>query len=154
MLSWLNRLARDRRGVTAIEFAFFTPVLLMLLIGLTELGRAHYQAMAVENSLRAGALYASRNPMPLSASAQNDVQNLVKTGNLQGTAPYLVPGWSDSGSNLAITPLTFDIDGATLQMVRLTATVPYLPLVPGFSLVFGLNNYTMQFSHEQAYIGD
>ena len=65
-----------------------------------------------------------------------------------------MPGWSDSGSSLAIDPLTFDVDGTTLQMVRLTATVPYLPLVPGFGLVFGLNNYTMRFKHEQAYIGD
>ena len=24
----------------------------------------------------------------------------------------------------------------------------------GFGLVFGLNNYTMRFKHEQAYIGD
>ncbi len=154
MLSWSNSLARDRRGVAAIEFALFTPILLTLLIGLTELGRAHYQAMAVENGLRAGALYASRNPMPLSASAQTAVVNLVKTGNIQGAAHYLVPGWSDSGSNLAITPLTFDVDGTALQMVRLTATVPYMPLVPGFTMVFGLNNYIMQFSHEQAYIGD
>lgn len=154
MLSWLNRLARDRRGVTAVEFALFTPVLLTLLIGLTEVGRAHYQAKAVENGLRAGALFASRNPLPLSASAKTAVENLVKTGNLQGTPPYLVPGWSDTGSSLAIDPLTFDVDGTPLQIVRLTATVPYLPLVPGFGMVFGLNNYTMRFKHEQAYIGD
>ena len=79
MLSWLNRLARDRRGVTAVEFALFMPILLTLLIGLTEVGRAHYQAKAVENGLRTGALYASRNPLPLSAAAITAVENLVKT---------------------------------------------------------------------------
>lgn len=154
MLNWFNNLVRDRRGVTAVEFAFVVPILLLLFIGLSELGRAHFQAAAVEKSLRAGALYAARNSLPLNGAAENLVKNLVKTGNLQGTLPYLVPGWAEPASNLDIDPLTYDVDGSTLQMVRLTATVPYMPLVPGFSFVWGLNDYTMTFSHEQAYIGD
>jgi len=154
MCNWLNSLARDRRGVTAIEFAFVVPILLVLFIGLTELGRAHCQAAAVEKSLRAGALFAARNPLPLNSATQTLVQNLVKTGNLQGTQPYVVPGWSDGAASLKIDPLTYTVGGKTLQMVRLTASVPYVPLVPGFSFVWGLNNYTMKFSHEQAFIGD
>ena len=154
MSSWSSKLARDRDGVAAIEFAVFIPVLLMLLIGLTEVGRAHYQAAAVEKGLRAGALYASRNPFPLSPTTLTAVKNLVKTGNLQGSLPYLVPGWADSGASVAIAPLTVDVDGNPLTVVRLTAAVPYDPLVPGFGMVFGLNNYEIKLSHEQAYIGD
>ncbi len=154
MLSWSNRLVRDRRGVSAVEFAFFLPILLLLFIGMTEMGRAYYQSAAVQKGLRAGALFAARNPMPLSADAETAVENIVRTGNLDGAPPFLVPGWAEAGSNLDIAPLTFDVDGSTLQIVRLTASVPYLPLVTGFSFVWGLNNHIMTFSHDQAFIGD
>ena len=154
MLSWSSKLARDRDGVAAIEFALFIPLLLLLLIGLTEVGRAHYQAAAVEKGLRAGALFASRNPFPLSPTMRTAVENLVKTGNMQGTPPFLVPGWADNGASVAIVPASFDVDGTALTVVRLTAAVPYQPLVPGFGMVFGLNNYEINLSHEQAYIGD
>jgi hypothetical protein len=39
-------------------------------------------------------------------------------------------------------------------VVRLTAAVPYEPLVPGLGVIFGLDNYEINLSHEQAYIGD
>lgn len=154
MLSWLGKLARDQRGVSAIEFAFFMPVLLLMLVGLMELGRAHYQAAAMEKALRAGAVFAARNSMPLAANVETAVENVVKTGNLQGAQPYIVPGWAEASASFSITPRTYDVAGSTLQMVRLNATVPYMPLVPGLAMVWGLNNYTMSFSHDQAFIGD
>ncbi len=48
MLSSLIRVPRDARGNAVVEFAFVLPLLLLLLAGMSEIGRAYYQANAVE----------------------------------------------------------------------------------------------------------
>ncbi|PQA87889.1 TadE/TadG family type IV pilus assembly protein [Hyphococcus luteus] len=48
-------------GVAAIEFALLAPLLVVLLIGVVEIGLAAYQDMEVQNAAEAGALYAVRN---------------------------------------------------------------------------------------------
>ncbi len=48
MLSSLIRLIRDARGNAVVEFAFVLPLFVLILAGMTEIGRAYYQANAVE----------------------------------------------------------------------------------------------------------
>ena len=154
MCALLNRLIRDRRGTIVVEFALFVPILMILFLGITEVGRAHFQAVALEKGLRAGAMYAARNAFPLSAAVKTSTENLVRTGRLDGAPPYPVPGWAESSSGLQISPLSFDVDGTALPVVRLTATVPFDPLIPGLGIFFGVDGYKFELSHEQAYIGD
>ena len=45
--SLLARLWRSRDGATAVEFAFVAPVLLALLLGVTEIGRAFWNQAAL-----------------------------------------------------------------------------------------------------------
>ena len=156
MLSSLIRATRDARGNAVVEFALVLPLLLLLLTGITEIGRAYYQANAVEKGLRAGALFAGRNSFPLTAQVRTMVTNLVKTGTLDGSCPYLVSGWADVNADLNIDDtLTFPVDATTtIPVVRVTATVPFDPLIPGMLTLVGLGDVTIQLSHEQAYVGD
>ena len=156
MLSSLIRLTRDGRGNAVVEFALVLPLLLLLLAGITEIGRAYYQANAVEKGLRAGALFAGRNDFPLTAQVRTMVANLVKTGTLDGSGPYLVSGWADVNADLNIDDtLTFPVDATTtIPVVRVTATVPFDPLIPGMLTLVGLGDVTIQLSHEQAYVGN
>lgn len=156
MLSSLIKLTRDARGNAVVEFAIVLPLLLLLLAGMTEIGRAYYQANAVEKGLRAGALFAGRNSFPLTAQVRTMVTNLVKTGTLDGSGAYLVSGWANVDADLNIDDtLTFPIDATTtIPVVRLTATIPFDPLMPGMLAFVGLGDVTIELSHEQAYIGD
>ena len=156
MLSSLIRVPRDARGNAVVEFALVLPLLLLLLTGITEIGRAYYQANAVEKGLRAGALFAGRSSFPLTAQVRTMVANLVKTGTLDGSGPYLVSGWADVDADLNIDDtLTFPVDATTtIPVVRLTATVPLDPLMPGMLALVGLGDVTIELSHEQAYVGD
>ncbi len=61
-LGLLSKCARARSGTAAIEFGIAMPMLLVLLIGLTEVGLAVYQAMQVQDAAEAGAMYASQHP--------------------------------------------------------------------------------------------
>ncbi len=156
MLSLFNRLTRDARGNAVVELALVLPLLLLLLAGMTEIGRAYYQANAVEKGLRAGALFAGRNSFPLTAQVRTMVANLVKTGTLDGSGAYLVSGWADVDADLNIDDtLTFPIDATTpIPVVRVTATVPFDPLMPGMLAFVGLNELNIELSHEQAFVGD
>lgn len=58
----LPTFARDRAGQGLVEFALTVPLLLMLLIGVVDLGRGFYYAIGISSATRAAALTASRNP--------------------------------------------------------------------------------------------
>jgi Flp pilus assembly protein TadG len=53
--------SRSKSGTAAIEFALFTPLLLIVLTGTVELGFLMYEAMQVNDAVEAGALYAAAN---------------------------------------------------------------------------------------------
>ncbi len=83
------------------------------------------------------------------------VANLVKTGTLDGSGPYLVSGWADVDTDLNIDDtITFPVDDTTIPVVRLTATVPFDPLMPGMLAFVGLGDVNIELSHEQAFVGD
>jgi Flp pilus assembly protein TadG len=54
-------LARDRRGMSAVEFGIAAPVFLAILMPVVDLGRAYSQQIQIRQAVQAGALYASVN---------------------------------------------------------------------------------------------
>src|SRR4026207_854207 len=58
MLNWLNtRFRKDDRGVAAIEFALFAPILAMSLVLLVDLGNYAIERTDMESALRSGVQY-------------------------------------------------------------------------------------------------
>lgn len=153
MLNWLNNLRRQEGGNAVVEFALFMPFLLLLFSGLTEIGRAYFQANAIEKGLRAAALYASRAPTPLSAADQAITENILKTGTADGSGPVLVSGWGKAGASVTVTTSGFSIDGVIIPVIKVEASVPLDPLVPELLSMVGLSTFTINLSHEQAYVG-
>lgn len=167
MFSLSNKLWHDRRGNVAVEFAFFLPFLLLLLVGGLEIGNAIHQGSLIEKNLRAGTLYAARilnpdaNGPALSAADRATIQNLVRTGGQSGLDQPVVPGWADAAASLVIDASlehVFSTESATatdisVPVVRLTASVPYRPLLPGLLAYVKLDDILIQLSHEQAYVG-
>lgn len=153
MFGWFNKFWRDQRGGPAVEFVLIAPVLVLLMGGTIELGRAFAQAQAVERGLHAAALFAARTTWPLSAADSTTVQNLARTGNPTGTLPYLANGWADGESSFTITSQNYVVGLTTTPVIQVTASVPFQPLVPDLLSHLGLN-YTISLSHQQAYVGD
>jgi Flp pilus assembly protein TadG len=50
-----RRFAADQSGVTVVEFAFVSPVLLLLMIGLVDLGYRSYMSMMLQGALNEAA---------------------------------------------------------------------------------------------------
>ncbi|MEP6601891.1 MAG: TadE/TadG family type IV pilus assembly protein [Nitrospirota bacterium] len=57
-----RRLPGSTTGGAALELAVIFPILLLLLIGVIDYGRAFFTAIVVTNAARAGAEYGARDP--------------------------------------------------------------------------------------------
>jgi Flp pilus assembly protein TadG len=74
-------ITRRESGQSLVEFALMLPLLLLLLIGVIEIGRYAYIAILVGNAARAGAAYGSQTHITAAdqtgiiAAADNDFQN-------------------------------------------------------------------------------
>jgi len=150
----IGGLARERGGSIAIEAAILTPLFLTIFAGTVEVARAYQQANALEKGLRIGALYLARAEDPEDAAAQANAINLVRTGQLNGSGGYLVPGWSEAGSSVLISVRSFNVTNAdTTSVIRVEGALVYTPMVPALAELFGLDTTTIRMSHEQAYVG-
>ena len=54
--------AADERGQSLVEVALALPILLLIVIGIVDIGRVYAHAIATESAAREAALYAARTP--------------------------------------------------------------------------------------------
>ena len=62
MLRLLKRMRDDQRGADLVELALVFPILLLLILGAADLGRAFHTYIVITNAAREGARYASHFP--------------------------------------------------------------------------------------------
>lgn len=144
--------ARDDCGSSVIEFALALPMLLLMAAGFLDVGRAYSQATTLNKAVRAGAEFAARNEVPLSAAAQTQVENLIRTGTLDGSGGDLVPGFGAGGA-VTVTLGSYDPGSGAVPVLHVTARVPYTPVLSGLAGLVGLGALSLEVSHEQAYVG-
>lgn len=70
-------------GQSLVELALVLPVLLLIVLGVADLGRAFYYSTAIANAARAGAVYAALNPSTATAASVAS-----KVCNETGLVPY------------------------------------------------------------------
>jgi Flp pilus assembly protein TadG len=75
---------RSDRGTALVEFALAAPVMILLLIGLIEVGRYMYFAVKMANAARAGVDYGA--------------QSLAAAGNTAGIQNAALQDWWDATS--------------------------------------------------------
>lgn len=141
-------------GVAAAEFAMVLPLLVIALAGVYEFGSYVNEAANLDKSLRAGAQLAARSELPLSNTARSRIESIVKRGSLDQNANYLLSGWSENGAQLTITTSNFSVDGRTVPIIQLEATVPYKPFAAGVLSQLGFNDMKLEATQQQAYVGN
>ena len=58
----MRRLMRRERGTSVVEMAIVTPFLLLVVLGLVDLGRALYTNINIQEAAQEGAIWASFEP--------------------------------------------------------------------------------------------
>jgi Flp pilus assembly protein TadG len=99
------------RGTAALEFGLAMPFLLVLVIGLVEVGLVTYEAMQVQDAAEAGALYASRYPADLTGMANAAVNATGTAGIAASPTPLAFCGCPSASGITAISCATLCTGG-------------------------------------------
>lgn len=125
-LAW-RRLAADRRGVAGIEFALIAPLLMALVIGIVDLGRATYVKREAHAAAQAGAqfsLIAGWEPDDIEAA-------VVNSSGLASAAITVERVWACAGASLTFVSQGSSCGAGTAgTYVRITVDPDYTPLLP------------------------
>jgi Flp pilus assembly protein TadG len=120
-----------------IEFLFAAPLLLLLVFGVSEIGRLiqHYEILT--KSVRVAARYAagqttgSLGTIVLTPALKNDIQNLAVYGTTGSAGAPLLPGMSTT--DVAVSE-------SAPRHVQVTVNYTYQPLWGGTIPSFGLGS--------------
>ncbi|MEA3411729.1 MAG: TadE family protein [Pseudomonadota bacterium] len=136
-----------QRGLAMVEMAITLPLLLFLLVGTTELGRAFYQYTALTKAVRDGARYAAEavvdntGKIDLALATENgssitqNVQSLVVYGTTAGGAPPLLPG---------LVPGNVVLSAVDAVHVRVVANYTFQSMFGGTIPSFGVGGGDLQ----------
>jgi Flp pilus assembly protein TadG len=139
--TYLRRFARDRKGVSAVEFAILLPFMLTLYIGGVELGDG--LALQFKSTL------AARTVADL-ASQYVSIDNAAM-GAILGAASTVVSPYSTTGMIVTVTEVTTNAQGVakvvwsdstgTARAVGSTVTLPGGAQAANTTLIFGEVTY-------------
>jgi Flp pilus assembly protein TadG len=122
------------RGAALVELAIVLPVILMMVFGITELGRALYQLNSLAKATDGGVRYLSRswavlddNCQPTSgwSAAAAATANYVAFGNAGGQGQPLLPGLSTA--SVSVTAVYGEVAGSegSACIILVEASVPF-----------------------------
>jgi len=127
-----NKSMRGRRGQAVVEFALVLPVLLLLVFGAMEFGRAYFDYHLLLTVARQGARTASL-PARTEADVQNTVDGLLAQSGLSENCETTITVTDQAGQERT-GGLTDAVEG---DMVSVTLTCDFQvvvgSLLPGFS---------------------
>lgn len=155
---------RRARGVAMVEMAILLSLLVVLFLGITELGRAVFFQQKLGKAVEVAARYLGRSweavdTTACAAGPQWDAAtafaaNLAVNGDSAGAGTVTIPGFDPTDLAFAVEARDVD-DVGTVCVVRVTATVPYLGIY-GNDLIplLGIAQPTLIASSEERYVGD
>lgn len=163
----MNSLPKKLRGVVLVELVLIVPLLVFMVFGITELGRALYQQDKLTMAIQAGARYLSRTYEGLDfengcielaawAAAVPKVTNLVVYGNAEGVGSPLLPGMDGDAVSISDdhSPLPDPSGNGYFDdvcVIRMSAAVAYQPLFLDYIIGDAL---TLSTAVEQRWIGE
>ena len=122
-----NKALNRQTGIATVEFAIVLPLLLVLLLGVTEIGRAMIRYNALTKAAQEGARYAaayallgSTGVVDVTPQLLTEVRNVVVFGNTAGGGRPVLGGLQTAQVNVV------DLGG---DQVRVDVSYPYQPLL-------------------------
>ena len=131
----MRRRNGKQRGVAMVEMVIVTPLLLMLLIGVAEMGKALIQYNTLNKNLRdaarlvaGSALLGTTGTVQIDTALAADARNLAVYGNILGAGSPNLPLLS--ADQISVT-------SAANNMIVVQANYPYVPIVGSVFRTFG-----------------
>jgi Flp pilus assembly protein TadG len=129
-------IVRNERGQTAVEFALVAPILIVLVLGIIQIGVAFHDYVTLTDAARAGARKAIVSRF--SGGSLSDAQQAVRDS---------ASGLDQTKLGVSVTDPSWNTPGST---VTVTASYPYTINIPllGLTIVNGNLNATAKESLE------
>jgi len=135
-----------QRGVAVVEFVVTAPLVLLLVLGCAEVGRAFVHYATLTYSVRDAVRFATEKVFNgttqvvlLTNAKITETKNLAVYGNVGGTGTARLPNYQIG---------QVAVEDAGNSNVRVTATYPYQPMIgpilPGFGSGSVALNFNMQ----------
>jgi Flp pilus assembly protein TadG len=141
----LTTLAGRRGGVSALEFAMVAPVLLLLVLGGMDVGRAILDNQHLQDAAASGAAYAVQNPKDNAGIISAVQQELGGTGSGTVTSATMQCRCSDASSiGCANTAICADGTEIKITYLAIRAERNFEPLTPLSSTLLGTLTLTGQ----------
>ena len=104
-----NTLGRDKSGASAIEFALVVPLLVVIIVGVAQMGRLYLAHAGLRNLVAESARFASISPRPDDAA----IKERLRSGGFglergQLSEPVVTYG-AEGGANWALIDLRYSI---------------------------------------------
>lgn len=127
------RFLKNERGQSVVELALTLPIIVFVLIGGADLGRAFAMQLAVQNGARAGAEAAAINFSPTASMAEARARDeMARTPGMDANAPAVTVTFRQT-DGVSACPTTTDVTTPCYATVRVqytfNAVIPW-PLVP------------------------
>ena len=123
----MHKVFHRHTGIATVEFAIVLPLLVLMLLAVTEIGRAMIRYNALTKATQEGARYAAAYALLGSTGAVNvdaqlltEVRNVVVYGNKAGLGGTVLAGLQPAQVNVV------DLGG---DQVRVDVSYPYQPLL-------------------------
>lgn len=87
----LTRFRREERGAMVVEFGLVVPILLLLVFGIIDFGRAYYTLNNLTSAVREGVRRAVVLEDPMSADAQKEIKDVVVNFSQPLSGPPMDP---------------------------------------------------------------
>jgi hypothetical protein len=91
--SKLRRMVADRRGSSSVEFLLGVLMVVALMVGFLEMGRAIHYYQALSDGARAGGRYLTRVENPCDVAAVEEALGLVITRSADWSRPPIFGDW-------------------------------------------------------------
>lgn len=135
---------RQRRGAVAVEFACVAPILLALVVGVSELTRAYEVQNIMEVAAREGARFAALDRSGMMQEGQTANDKLTSDAkNLLSTMGFKKEDVTVSVVDAANPGQTFDLDDPAndLKLFKVIVSIPYSKV--SYTPVAQENDYTI-----------
>jgi Flp pilus assembly protein TadG len=127
--SKLLHLIRRREGSAILETAFLMPLMIAMILGTVDFGRAYYMAIEVASAAHAGALYGTQNPTDTAGMVSAADLDAPDVSTLTPVATYGCE-CSDGSSAVALCTSTPSCTYNYVNYVSVTTTATYTTLIP------------------------
>jgi Flp pilus assembly protein TadG len=122
-------IASSEAGSSLVEIAFFLPMLLLVLAGVADFGRAYYLAIEVTGAAHAGAVYGAQN-----VTDTTGMQNAAKLNSPDVSGLTAAGSWgcecSDGTASSASCSVTPTCSVNVVYFAKVTTSATYHPIMP------------------------